>query len=74
MKATDWWPCNTVLSTKISCTGLHFFLELCINTTLFLVLKMLYTSTEYIQVDFRLDFFMVANSMNPDQTAHKGAV
>ena len=38
----------------------------------FFVLKML--SAAYIQVHFRLDFFMVANTMNPDQIAHSGAV
>ena len=34
-----------------------------------------FTSDAYIQVHFRLDFFMEANSMsrqNPDQTAPKG--
>ena len=25
--------------------------------------------TAYVQVQFRLDFFMVANNMSPDQTA-----
>ena len=48
---------------------LTLFFELCINLVmpLFLVLKMLSRSTEYIQVDFRLDFFMVANNMNSDR-------
>ena len=32
-----------------------------------------FTSAAYIQVHFRLDFFMEENNMNPDQTA-KGAV
>ena len=36
------------------------------------VLKMLYAA--YIQVHFRIDFFMEANNMNPDQTVPKGAV
>ena len=33
------------------------------------VLKM---SAAYIQVHLRLDFFMEASNMNPDQTAPKG--
>ena len=32
------------------------------------------TSAAYIQMHFRLLFIMEANSMNPDQTAPKGAV
>ena len=32
------------------------------------------TSAEHIQVHFRLDFYMEANNMNPDQTAPEGAV
>ena len=36
----------------------------------FLSLKcLLFTSVAYIQVHFRLEFFMEANNMNPDQTA-----
>ena len=31
-------------------------------------------SVAYIQVHFRLDFFMEANNMNHDQAAPKGAV
>ena len=31
-------------------------------------------SAAYIQVHFRLDFFMEANNINPDHTAPKGAV
>ena len=42
----------------------------------FFVLKncMLLMSVAYIQVHFRLDFFMEANNMNHDQAAPKGAV
>ena len=32
-----------------------------------------FTSAAYIQVPFRLDFFMEANNMKPDQTAPLGA-
>ena len=32
---------------------------------------LLFTSAAYIQVHFRLDFFMEANNMDPDQTALK---
>ena len=35
---------------------------------------LLLTSAAYIQVHFRLDFFLEANAMNPDQTAPKGEV
>ena len=33
---------------------------------------LLFMSAAYIQVHFRLDFFMEANNMNPDQTALLG--
>ena len=33
-----------------------------------------YIYATYIQVHFRLDFIMKANTMNPDQAAHLGAV
>ena len=41
--------------------------------TIFLPWKccLLYMSAAYIQVHFRLDFFMKANSIDPDQTAPK---
>ena len=32
------------------------------------------TSAAYIQVHFKLDFFMEANNMNPDQIVHLRAV
>ena len=32
-----------------------------------------FTSAAYIQVHFRLDFIMEANTMDPDQTAPLGA-
>ena len=35
---------------------------------------MLFTSAEYIQMHFRLDFIIEANNMNPDQPAPLGAV
>ena len=39
---------------------------------IFFVLKMsAFLSAAYIQVHFRLDFFMEANNMNPYQTAPK---
>ena len=33
-----------------------------------------FTSAAYFQVQFRLDFIMGANTMNPEQTAPKRAV
>ena len=33
--------------------------------------RLLFTSAAHIQALFRLDFFMEANNMNPDQTAPK---
>ena len=33
-----------------------------------------FSSAAYIQVHFRLNFIMEANTMNPDQTAPSGAV
>ena len=43
-------------------------LTLTLIPPLFFVLKMLsaFMSAAYIQVHFRLDFFMKANNMNPD--------
>ena len=46
-----------------------FFLPL-----FFLQCHLLFTFAAYIQVHFRLDVFMEANIMHPDQTAPKGAV
>ena len=45
-------------------------------TTIFLSWKccLLFMPAAYIQVHFRLDFIIEANTMNPDQTAPKGAV
>ena len=45
--------------------------KLILIVPLIIVLKMLsaFMSAAYIQVHFRLDFFMEANNMNPDQTA-----
>ena len=42
-------------------------------TNIVFILKILsaFTSAAYIQVQFRLDFIMEANTMNPDQTASK---
>ena len=56
------------------CNGLNNNLTLIY--TLFFVLKMLsvFTSAAYIQVHCRLDLFMEANNMSPDQTAPLGAV
>ena len=34
---------------------------------------MLFTSTTYIQVQFRLNFIVEANTMKPDQTAPENA-
>ena len=34
--------------------------------------QLLFTPAAYIQMHFRLDFFMEANNTNPDLTAHKG--
>ena len=57
----------------------EFFLalkKLTLIPSLFFVLKMLsaFMSAAYIQVHFRLDSFIEANNMNPDQTAPLGAV
>ena len=38
------------------------------------ILKYFCSLAAYIQVHFRLEFFMEANNMNPDQTAPKGSV
>ena len=45
-------------------------------TPLFFVLQLLsvFTSFAYIQVHYKLDFFMEANNMNPDQTTLMRAV
>ena len=46
-------------------------LTLTFNLPIFFSLKLclLFTSAAYIQVYFRLDFIMDANTMNPDHTA-----
>ena len=41
---------------------------------IFVLKCLLFTSAAYIQVHFRLNFIMEANTMNPDQTAPSGAV
>ena len=53
------------MNCTLSC---HYFV--CLQNVVFFQT----TSAAYIQVHFRLDFFMEANTINPDQTAPNGAV
>ena len=58
------WPLKTGFTVySIALQTRFFILKICF-----------FTSAAYIQVNFRLQFFMEANNMNPDQTAPKGAV
>ena len=45
----------------------------CLENVVFFVLKMsvFFMSAAYLQVHFRLDLFMEANNITPDQTASK---
>ena len=53
--------CYALLTKGLSC---HYLFVLKMSSA--------FTSDAYIQVHFRLDFFMEANNMNPDQQSDLG--
>ena len=67
-----WWV--LIGSVAMSATKLYSWRNKGNNSIFLLEMSPPFTSAAYFQVQFRLDFIMGANTMNPEQTAPKGAV